>query len=246
VVLSRLDGGLTAEAMSCVALGERHLNSTGLTWALGEMPNHRIETIHWLERVIVETKKSKTWWRAAFSLQKLGQGDAVERLMRDVGRTGLPSLAECLDDLGDERNMIAALIHANSSSEAMRSVAASVRESYLEAEDDPSLVNCAWLIGRLRIMDEEILERVRGLSIDPSHDVRYYALYALQNNSTPAGEDIAVRALDDADPLIRRIAVRVLGVIGTDTARLALLSLMRREHDPKVVSEAENQMVQTT
>jgi HEAT repeat protein len=238
VVIARLDAALVTEAMTCVSLGRRHVESTGLAWAFGELSEAGPEIIGWLERVVAEASKSKTWWRAAFSLQKLGQGDAVERLAAQLKREGLPPLVDCLTDIGDERNLIAVLVHANADQVARGRAVASLKATYLESDDDSALTNCGWLIGRLHLVDDEILERIRELATDESHDVRYYALYALQNSPHPGGAAIAKRALSDHDPLVRRVAVRVLMALDTSESRETLRQVAAEEQDDKVLAEA--------
>jgi HEAT repeat protein len=237
VVLAYLPADLVVEAMRTAVMGRHHLESRGLAWALGEMTESRPEIVAYLQRVVWEAGNSDTWWRAGFSLQKLGEGDAVALLTEDLRRRGVPKLTDCLDDVSDKRAMLGVMLHAEADLQAKARVAVELSESLLESDDEWTLVATSWLLGRLHIMDDELLERIRELAQDETHDVRYYALFALQNNPRPGGLDIAVRALADDDPLVRRVAVRAVAAIGTPEAKNRLREQMSVEQNPKVLSE---------
>src|SRR5690554_8102737 len=62
---------------------------------------------------------------------------------------------------------------------------------------------------------------------------------ALGNWGAPEAVPALVRALEDAEPLVRGHAAWALGQVGSPEARAALLSALERERDPFVRDELD-------
>jgi HEAT repeat protein len=214
-------------------------NSIGLVWALGEFKNTNRVITDFLYNTIKNSVNSDTWWRAAFSLEKLGLEEAVNLLKMSLKTTKLQELDYYLHTLGDKRSIISILILSNVEN-IERIVYPKIKKYFLETQDDAIIINCCWLIGRLKLIDKEIYEKLLKLISHNNYELKYYTFFALQNNATEPLRLILEKALSDADPLIRKMATRGLMSIGNAESLAALHTALYKEFEEAVVSEISN------
>lgn len=214
-------------------------NSIGLVWALGEFKNMNRIITDFLYNTIKNSTSSDAWWRAAFSLEKLGLEEAVNLLKMSLKTTKLRELDYYLHALSDKRSVISILILSNVEN-IERVVYPKIKKAFLETQDDAIIINCCWLIGRLKLIDKEIYEKLLKLISHNNYELKYYTFFALQNNATESLRPILEKSLNDGDPLIRKMATRGLMSIGNSESLMALHAALFKEVEEAVVSEISN------
>lgn len=214
-------------------------NSIGLVWALGEFKNTNRIITDFLYNTIKNSISSEAWWRAAFSLEKLGLEEAINLLKMSLKTTKLRELDYYLHALSDKHSVISILILSNVEN-IERIVYPKIKKAFLETQDDAVIVNCCWLIGRLKLIDKEIYEKLLKLISHKNYELKYYTFFALQNNATESLRSVLEKALNDKDPLIRKMATRGLMSIGNAESLVALHTALYQEVEEAVVSEISN------
>ena len=63
-------------------------DSIGLCWVLGECPYKNGEVINFLDEVIENGRNPESWWKAAFSLEKITGKNAINTLKRSLKNYG--------------------------------------------------------------------------------------------------------------------------------------------------------------
>ncbi len=190
-------------------------NSIGIAWALGEFRNTDRTIIDFLYGAVRKATESDAWWRAAFSLEKLGLEEAVNLLKMSLKTETLGDLNFYLEKLSDKRAVISILILSNVDN-IEKEIYPRIRSVFLSTKDDSTIINCCWLIGRLKLIDTKIHERLLSLTKHKNYELKYYTFFALQNNATERLRPIMEEALLDTDPLIRKMAARGILSIGNE------------------------------
>lgn len=218
---------------------ERFYNSIGLSWVLGEFKNRDRAVVDFLYAIVRNSKDSDAWWRAAFSIEKLEIEEAINLLKRSLKTRELKSLNYYLDHLDDKRAVISILILSNADI-ISHTIYPRIRNILLSSSNHKIIINCCWLIGRLKLIDEEILTRLISLMSHKNYELRYYTFFALQNNATERLRPLLEKALKDKDPLIRKMAARSLLNIGNEVSLRALEKALYSENQESVISELSN------
>ncbi len=211
-------------------------NSIGLTWVLGELKNQHWIIVNYLRSTIVHARCSDAWWRAAFSLESLGLGDAINILKMSLKGHRLSELRENLLHLDDKRCIVGILIQSNVDN-IEKEIYPLLKKRFLESEQIAETVNCCWLLGRLRLIDNDIYDHLLKLSGSENHEIKYYTFFALQNNANETLRPVFERALKDQDSLIRKMATRGLLTIGNEAARQNIETALAVEQEEDVIGE---------
>ncbi|MEK7525685.1 MAG: HEAT repeat domain-containing protein [Patescibacteria group bacterium] len=212
------------------------LNSVGLAWVLGEFRNTNRIITDFLYFVVKNGVNSDAWWRAAFSLEKLGVEEAVNLLKMSLKKDLIKDLDFYLNKINNKRSLVAILILSNVEN-IEQVIYPSIKKTFLEANDDATIINCCWLVGRLKLIDTEIYEKLLKLIVHSNYELKYYTFFALQYNATERLRPILEKALNDTDPLIRKMAARGLMNIGNEQSLKALNDTLYKEGEESVVSE---------
>ena len=177
-------------------------DSIGLSWVLGEFKLKDQEVIDFLYDVILNGQDSEAWWRAAFSLEKIGIEDAVVLLKRGLKSKGLKNLDHYLENLSDKRSIIGVLLR--SSNFTLRSkIYPKLKKTFIESEHAPTLINCSWLLGRFKLIDEDILKKlVYIINTNQDYELVYYTYFAIQELANPALSEIFEKFCEKEDALL--------------------------------------------
>ena len=235
-ILQHLDSELVVSSMQLVGTPVPLYESIGLAWVLGEYRSQDPFIINFLHDAVRLSKNSDAWWRAAFSIQKIGVGDAVSLLKRSLRATGLSNLDYYLDRIHDKRSLIGVLLESNSDN-IERIIYPRVRHDFLAATDTDTIINYCWLIGRLKLIDADIEAKLISLMRDDNYDLKYYTFFALQNNATERLRPFLEDAFKKSDPLIRKMAARGLACVGNQKSLTTLEEGLFRENDQAAIAE---------
>lgn len=214
----------------------RLFNSIGLAWVLGEFRNTNRVITDFLYQIVNNSTDSDSWWRAAFSLEKLGLEEAVNLLKMSLKRIVLKDLDFYVSKINDKKSIISILIISNVEN-IEQIIYPRVKQIFLQSNDEVTIINCCWLIGRLKLIDAQIYEKLLALTSNNNYELKYYTFFALQHNATEQLRPILEKALLDVDPLIRKMAARGLMSVGNVQSLAILNDTLYQEQEESVVSE---------
>jgi ubiE/COQ5 methyltransferase family. len=234
-VLQHLDVQIIIKILSG-EFDQRLYNSIGLAWALGEFRNTDRNITDFLYRAVKNATISDAWWRAAFSLEKLGLEEAVNLLKTSIKTKKLYNLEYYLNRLGDKRSIISILVLSNVDNIEYK-IYPKIKSTFLMSKDDTTIINCCWIIGRLKLIDPDIYERLLSLISHKNYELKYYTFFALQNNATEKLRSIMENSLNDTDPLIRKMAARGILSIGNEQSLGILRQVLFHEKEEAVIGE---------
>lgn len=235
-ILQHLDSELTVSSLQHIGDIKALYNSVGLSWVLAEYHDPNPFILDYLRSVVHYAKNPEAWWRAAFSLELLGAEDAVNLLKRSIKSSGTNELSYYLDRLDDKRSLIGILVTSNIEN-IQNIIYPRVRDEFLHSDDRVTVINCCWLIGRLKLIDEDIQKKLISLMRHRNYELKYHTFFALQHNATERLRPVLEQAVDESDPLIRKLAVRGLASVGSGKSLGALEAALYAENDPAVISE---------
>lgn len=212
-------------------------DSIGLTWVLGEYKINDPDINSFLYDVIRNGRDSETWWRAAFSLEKVGVEDAIILLKRALKSSGLKNLQYYFDNIGDKKSIIGILL--KSTKDNLRAkIYPFLKETFINSDDKVILINCAWLLGRFKLMNKDILERIlRIINTSSDYELIYYTFFAIQETASPLLTDVFIKFINHDDALLRKMAIRGLSYVECSNNQLILEKAFRKESNPYVLAE---------
>ncbi len=213
-----------------------YYGSMGLAWLFGELGLREPKIVTFLTSIVNYSQNSDAWWRAAFSLQQLGAGNAVNLLKTSLRVHTLQTIDYYLQHIDDKKSVICILI-LSTVDNLEHTVYPKVRELFLTSSDTSTLINCAWLIGRLNLMDAAITTKLILLMEHQDYELKYYTLFALQNNTNEALRPTLETALNDPDPLIRKMACRGLRNLGNEASIPVIEASLYNETSNSVITE---------
>lgn len=215
----------------------RLLESIGLTWVFGQFGIKDEAVVAYLYEVVDRTSNPEAWWRAGFSLENLQQEEALTFLKRVLKSKGLKPLTYYLGALADKRSIVGILLLCTSKN-IRDDIYPSLKSTAVETDNTAELINCAWLLGRLRLIDRDIVRRVDDiLATSKDYELAYYLCHAIQGVASPAFLETFKQLTKSDDPLLRKMAVRGVSHIDNATNRKILEDLLARERNPSVTSE---------
>jgi hypothetical protein len=234
-IFQHLEAGLIVDVLKSNK-DTRLINSIGLAWALGEFKNTSRTIMDFLYSIVDKTTNSDAWWRAAFSLEKLGLEEAVNLLKMSLKGRSLQDLNFYLDHIDDKKSVISILVLSNVEN-IEQIVYPKIKSIFLKENNEATIINCCWLIGRLKLIDPEIYAKLLKLISHENYELKYYTFFALQNNATEFLRPVLEDSLKDADPLIRKMAARGLTSIGNEESLTLLNIALYKEEEENVVAE---------
>lgn len=113
--LQHFDPIIVIRAFKALKKTSRHYlyDSIGLAWVLGEFNIKDKSVLEFLRDVMEECRDSDVWWRAAFSLEKLGQGDAIHYLKKSLKSKEIKTLEYYFDNIENKESIIGILVLSN-------------------------------------------------------------------------------------------------------------------------------------
>ena len=211
-------------------------DSIGFCWVLGECPYKNDNVINFLYDAINNARNSESWWRAAFALERLTGKSAVNNLKRSLKNHQIISLDDSLKDLSDKRNIINILLHANSS-DIKDKIYPCLKERFNETDDQKELINIVWLLGRLRLYDENLLSRsIDILETTDNYETKFYILQAMIDDPKPMYLNCFKKLLDSDDVLIKKMAISGLAELGVGAPIEKLENMLQAETNPSVIA----------
>ena len=235
-ILQHLDHKIVIEEFEKICDKKPLYESIGLSWVFGEFKIKHESITKFLYDTIALTNNSEAWWRAAFSLEKLELEDAVNILKRDLRKKTTISIEECLDNIADKKSVIGLLIHSNNITIEER-IYPKIKRILVTSKNTQELINCCWVIGRLRLIDNEIFDKMVQLIQNDNYELKYYTFFSLQENIMNSFRPLMEKSLLNKDPLIRKMAVRGLTQILTNQGLEKLKEMLYYESNELVISE---------
>ena len=234
-IIQHFDTRSVIDALSRIQ-DPRLYNSIGLSWVLGEFRNTDRIITDFLYNILKKSLDSDAWWRAAFSLEKLGLDEAVSLLKMSLKNTVIKNLDYHLANLHDKRSVVSVLVLSNVDN-IEHEIYPKIKSTFINSIDTRVVINCCWLIGRLKLIDKEIYEKLVSLIYHKDYELKYYTFFALQNNATELLRPILEKTLSDKDPLIKKMAVRGLLSVGNEQSLTILQNTLAEETEDSVISE---------
>ncbi len=146
------------------------------------------------------------------------------------------SLSESLDDLSDKKNVINVLLHANSN-DIKEIIYPKLKEKFNGTEDEKELINITWLLGRLRLYDESLLQKsLEILKNTENYETKYYILQAMIDDPKPIYIEYFQQFLDYDDKLIKKMAIAGLAELGSYADVERLEKLLDKETNQSVIA----------
>ncbi|ACV33713.1 HEAT repeat domain-containing protein [Accumulibacter sp.] len=220
------------------ALRTRLRESIGLTWCLGQFLLRDQRIIDFLEETVALADNPQSWWRAAFSLERIGLVEAVSYLKAALKYQGVPDLDLCLNSLGNEKSRIGILLQSDSRNlekaiiPRLRAVVGS-RSSISGTKED--LLAAVWLLARLNHHDQHIRAALKRLARDQDYEIQFYSLHAISRLGSPHFVDDLLEFLRHDTPHLRVIAAEGLGRIDLPRSAEGLRQRLRLEINDEVV-----------
>lgn len=237
------DIGLVIESLRHAgSSAERLRESAGLAWVLGESGRRDGIIIEHLTDVVRRAVSGRAWWFAAWSLEKLGAGDAVNLMKRSLVLGGTEDLKTHLRNLSDYRSIIGILLTA-SDRELTTSVPRRLTAVLTRSKNPIELANCAWLCGRLRLSGETITDRLAALVRHERESIRHAALGALCEISSERQRPIFEAALLTGTRQIKTLAAEGLLRLGGGQSIAALTAALEAETDQLTVAAVSAALV---
>lgn len=150
--------------------------------------------------------------------------------------TPLKDLEFYLGQINDKKSVVSILILSNVEN-IQQIIYPHIKKIFFQSDDNVTIINCCWLIGRLKLIDTEIYEKLLTLTTHINYELKYYTFFALQHNPTRELRPVFERALQENDPLIRKMAVRGLMNIEDEQSLAILNTMLYQEQEESVVSE---------
>lgn len=212
-------------------------DSIGFCWVLGECPYKNDKVINFLYEVIENGRNPESWWKAAFSLEKITGKNAINNLKRSLKNYGTISLEESLSDLSNKKNVINILLNANSGI-IKEKIYPYLKFRFNSSDNEKELINIIWLLGRLRLYDESMLNKSLDLlNTTDNYEVKYYILQAMIDDPKSVYIEYFRKFLNSDDNLIRKMAIIGLGEAGTSADVEILGKILQEESNPNIVAQ---------
>lgn len=212
-------------------------DSIGFCWVLGECPYKNDKVINFLYEVIENGRNPESWWKAAFSLEKITGKNAINNLKRSLKNYGTISLEESLSDLSNKKNVINILLNANSGV-IKEKIYPCLKFRFNSSDNEKELINIIWLLGRLRLYDESMLNKSLDLlNTTDNYEVKYYILQAMIDDPKSVYIEYFRKFLNSDDNLIRKMAIIGLGEAGTSADVEILGKILQEESNPNIVAQ---------
>lgn len=224
------------KALSMVEFPARLYDSVGLAWVIGAYRNHNPKLLSFLRGAVRESCYSEAWWQAAFSLQSLGAGQAVNLLRRSIKKSSIKSLDYYLSNINNKEAVIGVLVQSTGQNIAAQ-IHPRLKEILFTSKDKVELANACWLIGRLNLLDTDIIARIKELTTDSDRELRHYAFRCIEQTGNAQFKDLLLNALRDDDPMVRKLAAASMVVLEDKSLITTLEEALDNEQNDRVVAE---------
>lgn len=212
-------------------------DSIGFCWVLGECPYKNDKVINFLYEVIDNGRNPESWWKAAFSLEKITGKNAINNLKRSLKNCGTITLEDSLKNLSNKKNVINVLLNSNSGT-IKDVIHPKLKMIFNITKNEKELINIIWLLGRLRLYDEDILNKsLELLNTTDSYEVKYYILQAMIDDPKNGYIEYFRKLINSHDNLIKKMAIIGLGEIGTSSDAELLKTILQNEKNTSIIAQ---------
>lgn len=181
-------------------------------------------------------RNPESWWKAAYSLEKITGKNAINNLKRSLKNSGTTSLEESLEDLSNKKSVINILLNSNSSV-IKEIIYPQLKERFNISNNEKELINIIWLLGRLRLYDECMLNKsLELLNTTKSYEVKYYILQAMIDDPKNIYIECFEKLLCSEDNLIKKMAIIGLGELGNNIDVRKLERILVEETNLNVIA----------
>ena len=239
-ILQHFDYGSIINSLDNIPINKRGYlyDSIGFCWSLGECPYRDDKVINFLYEVIENGRNPESWWKAAFSLEKITGKNAINNLKRSLKNFDTITLDESLNDLSNKKNVINILLKANSG--IIKDVIYPfLKSKFNSSNNEKELINIIWLLGRLRLYDESMLNKsLNLLNTTDSYEMKYYILQAMIDDPKGIYIDYFRNFVNSDDNLIKKMAIIGLGDVGSSSDVEILEKILKSETNSSIISQA--------
>lgn len=237
--LQHFDPIIVIRAFKALKKSSRHYlyDSIGLAWVLGEFNIKDKAVLEFLRDVMEECRDSDVWWRAAFSLEKLGQGDAIHYLKKSLKSKEIKTLEYYFDNIENKESIIGILVLSNNQN-IKETIYPKIKETFLHSNDQCKLISCAWLLGRFRLLDKELISKMEFIiEKNENYELVYYTFFAIFRSNLPAFYSLYKKYITHEDALLRKMAVRGISYLEEADIFSILEEALDKERNEDVISE---------
>lgn len=235
-ILRYFEPDVLVEVLSKVDFPARLYDSVGLAWAIGVYRNQHPELIAFLHSVVRESRYSEAWWQAAFSLQSLGAGQAINLLRRSIKKSSIKSLDFYLSNIENKEAVIGVLVQSTGQNIAAQ-IHPRLKEVLLTSENNAEIANAVWLVGRLNLLDSDIIARIKALANDKDRELQHYAFRSIEQTGSAQFKDLLLESLYHKDPMIRKLAASGIVALAEKSLITVLEEALDTEKNERVVAE---------
>lgn len=212
-------------------------DSIGLAWVLGEFNIRDKFILDFLEKVIDASRNSDVWWRAAFSLEKLGGGNAIYHLKKSLKSKGIKSIEYYFKNIADKESIIGILILSNNQN-IKKEIFPRIKETFLQSDNHNKLISCVWLLGRFRLFDRQLILKMQSIiDKNENYELVYYTFFAIFRSNSPAFYSLYKKYITCEDALLRKMAIRGISYLDESDISQLLENTLDKEDNENVVSE---------
>ncbi|MGH1484688.1 MAG: HEAT repeat domain-containing protein [Cellvibrionaceae bacterium] len=210
--------------------------SIGFTWCLGEFKLRDQRVVEFLEETVEFSQCSECWWRAAFSLEKIGAVDAVSYLKAALKYQGAALLEDSLSSLHDCRSRIGVLLHSDFSNLRNKIHPKLKHIICSDPNNKQELLGAIWLVSRLQYHNQGIRAELKLLLKNQDYEIRFYTVDAIAKLASVHFMDELIEILKMPIPHLQVMAANGLGKIDTVQSITTLQDFLKTETDENVVS----------
>jgi len=212
-------------------------SSIGITWVLGEFKIKDQIVVNYLYDVVEKSDNNESWWRAAETLERLNEVEFIPFLKKSLKRRGLKELDYYLNNLNSKFSIIGILLIATQEN-IQKTIYPRLKKSFLKTKNTSTLINTAWLIGRFKLLSDEVSNKMIDLvEQNENYEVTYYTVNSIINTRSSKFKNLFKRNLKNKDALLRKMAVRGISKIPDSDVLPLLEKLLYKESDSAVISE---------
>ena len=237
-ILNNIDFGIILSILENIEANKMPFlyDSIGLTWLLGESDSKNKIVIDFLENVINFSRNSTAWWNAAYSLKEIDNRNPINILKKKIIKRGLKDLDYYLENLGDKKSLIGILIYSDINLVKTKIYPKLILKLPISVHEEK--VNIIWLLGRLRLFNNEAFKMVQNLlETTEDYELTYQIFKAMEENPNREFYEHFKKYLKSRKHLLVKLSIRGIAKIGNSNDIDMLKEMVMQEEDESLISE---------